>query len=36
MHHMDVEARDSNGAQLAEGDSVILINTMRAVCSSAM
>ena len=20
MHHMDVEARDSNGAQLAEGD----------------
>ena len=36
MHHMDIEVRDSNGAQLAEGDSVTLIKDLKLKGSSTV
>jgi protein PhnA len=35
-HHMDIKVRDSNGAQLAEGDSVTLIKDLKLKGSSTV
>jgi uncharacterized Zn ribbon protein len=36
MHHMDIKVRDSNGAQLAEGDTVTLIKDLKLKGSSTV
>src|SRR5205807_9581784 len=36
QHHMDIKVRDSNGAQLAEGDSVTLIKDLKLKGSSTV
>jgi protein PhnA len=35
-HHMDIKVRDSNGAQLAEGDTVTLIKDLKLKGSSTV
>jgi protein PhnA len=35
-HHMDIKVRDSNGAQLADGDSVTLIKDLKLKGSSTV
>src|SRR6187431_1095471 len=35
-HHMDLKVRDSNGAQLAEGDTVTLIKDLKLKGSSTV
>jgi protein PhnA len=36
MHHIDIKVRDSNGAQLAEGDTVTLIKDLKLKGSSTV
>jgi protein PhnA len=36
QHHMDIKVRDSNGALLAEGDSVTLIKDLKLKGSSTV